>query len=401
MKRNLHILFFVFSLMMGCREKYVPQLNESATGYLVVEGFINSGLGPTTISLSKTFGLAAKDTLIRETRAIVKIESRIGGAAVTLPEISPGQYSSAQVMLNANDQYRVHIKTINGKEYISDYSDVRFTPAIDSISWRRESGDVKIYGSSHNTQDSVGFYEFVVDETWEFYSAYQSFIKIFLDAKGKADHIGYKDSIHFGYDTAIYKCWNTHTPSTIITVSTEKLGQNVASMAPLLTIPKGDIKLSSLYSTNVKMYYISKKNQQFLDILKKNTESLGSIFDAQPAENNGNVHSISNPDERVIGFVEVTSEKQKRIFISNADVPGWGYDSGCNPEFPIINQADSLQVMLVKVQNSFLVLPTRAGPTVIPFFGNGPPQLANGYFASAGCVDCTLRGINKKPAFWP
>jgi hypothetical protein len=34
------ILFSFLLLAFACREKYVPQLNEPVTGYLVVEGFI-------------------------------------------------------------------------------------------------------------------------------------------------------------------------------------------------------------------------------------------------------------------------------------------------------------------------------------------------------------------------
>jgi hypothetical protein len=43
----------------------------------------------------------------------------------------------------------------------------------------------------------------------------------------------------------------------------------------------------------------------------------------------GNIHCLADPGEVVIGFIEVTQEQVKRIFISNSQVPGWNYDPGC------------------------------------------------------------------------
>ncbi len=134
MKKLFVFYLLLLAFFVGCREKYVPQLNLPATSFLVVEGFINSGPGSTTITVSRTTRLTDTATISYETKATVRIEGKTNPAAFTLAETTPGRYTIAQLTLNANDQYRVRIKTINGKEYVSDYSSVRFTPAIDSIS---------------------------------------------------------------------------------------------------------------------------------------------------------------------------------------------------------------------------------------------------------------------------
>ena len=38
-------------------------------------------------------------------------------------------------------------------------------------------------------------------------------------------------------------------------------------------------------------------------LMQKNAESLGSIFDEQPTQITGNIHSVTNPSEQVIGYV--------------------------------------------------------------------------------------------------
>ncbi len=39
-------LFLVFIIFWACKSKYMPAINYPATGYLVVEGFINAGTDP-------------------------------------------------------------------------------------------------------------------------------------------------------------------------------------------------------------------------------------------------------------------------------------------------------------------------------------------------------------------
>ena len=98
---------------------------------------------------------------------------------------------------------------------------------------------------------------------------------------------------------------------------------------PIMSIPAADEKLRVLYSINVKQFSVSQEAYSYLQKLKKNTEEIGSIFAAQPSELSGNIHCTTDPSETAIGFVEVSQEKQKRIFISNNQVPEWNYNDGC------------------------------------------------------------------------
>ncbi len=380
---------FVFSLIVlvtACREKYVPQLtNEPATGYLVVEGFINSGVGPTTITLSRSTKLSNQASFVKETKATVRVENKNNTASFVLAETAAGVYTYPQLSLSSSDQYRLYIKSSAGKEYVSDYSIVRRTPDIDSISWRRENGGVQIYGNTHDNQSLSKYYQFKYEETWEFTSRYLSNLKMFNDRTGTPNHVGYRDSVNFSYALNIYRCWKTNIPSNILINTTENLTQDVVSLYPLTYIEPASWKLGILYSINVKEYSMSREGYRFLEALRKNTEQLGSIFDSQPSDNNGNMHCLTTPNEVVIGFVEVSEEKQKRIFISNTQVPGWNYIQDCD-QVSIKNVPDSL-----KGVSGIPTTVAESGLTGLDFV----------YFASQSCVDCTLRGVNTKPSFWP
>src|SRR5690606_41864672 len=60
---------------------------------------------------------------------------------------------------------------------------------------------------------------------------------------------------------------------------------------------------------------LSELAYNFMVMMKKNSEQLGSVFDPQPSQLAGNMSCITDPEEMVIGFIEVAEEKAKRIFI--------------------------------------------------------------------------------------
>ncbi len=125
--------------------------------------------------------------------------------------------------------------------------------------------------------------------------------------------------------------------------------------------------------------------------MKKNTESLGSVFDPQPSELNGNIHSVTNPDEPVIGFVTAGTIGEKRIFINRNELPGWPYSFVCPyPDTLVYDLPDSLK----KYFGSNFYIPTLEA--------YGTRGLIGWYANEANCVDCKMQGgVTLKPPFWP
>ena len=215
------IIFSVFA--SACKTEYRPSVQSPATGYLVVEGFINSD-GPTSITLSRTikvYGDSVKD--IFEHNALVNIESEYN-ESFPLYESGDGIYTSSSLQLNPNEKYRLKIKTSNGKEYASNFSDYRTTPDFDSLSWTRNSEGIKIYINTHDDQNPQGYYNWKYEETWEFHSRFLSSLQWIFDSRGVPIGVGYKFNDESN-DTSIYKCWKTVKSSNIIIASTEKLSQ--------------------------------------------------------------------------------------------------------------------------------------------------------------------------------
>jgi hypothetical protein len=377
--KKISILLLVMIAIASCKEVYNPNINSPATGYLVVDGFINSGDSPTIITLSRTTKLVDTIETLYEYGAQVNIESD-NNENYPLAEQGNGKYVSGFLSLNSNEKYRLHIITSNGKEYRSDFAAVQNTPPIDSITWKVENGGVQIYTNAHDDAGLAKYFRWTYSETWEFHSPFLQTLYYATDASGLA--IGISSGVA---DTAIYKCWKSQISRQIILGTTEKLIEDKIYL-PIRYIQPQAEELSVLYYIDLKQYVLSKEAYQFYQKLKKNTEQLGSIFDAQPSELEGNIHSVNDPTEVVVGYVEVSQPQEKRLFINHDDLPiDWLPHIAC-------------QEQKLDADFSYPFYPQLIPTRVAEYMGL---VIKSYYAAEPICVDCTLRGTNVRPSFWP
>ncbi len=370
-------------LLGGCKEKYVVNVHTPETGYLVVEGFINV-TGKTEIMLSRSSGL---DTprFVPEPGAVVDIQMQ-NGPSYFLIAGADGQYAADSLGLDPNQQYRLHIKTANGKEYTSDYSVVKITPPIDSVNWTGTSNSVtgnqiNIFVSTHDNQHQPGYYQWQYEETWKYYAKYSSVLEY------------QNGSLMLRPDSDLfYTCWKTDLSTEISIANTEKLSSNVIYQYPLTQVPYNTTdKLISRYSILVKQYALTADWYEWNQKIKKNTEQLGSIFDAQPSEVSGNIHCVTDPAETVIGFVGCTTESEKRIFIDRSEIPRGMVDDVyyfCEPDTVGLRQED----WDIAFKTGFLI------PITYAIVKNAIVGIQS---STPICVDCRkMGGTTVKPPFW-
>jgi hypothetical protein len=125
-----------------------------------------------------------------------------------------------------------------------------------------------------------------------------------------------------------------------------------------------------------------------MEQMKKNTEALGTIFDPQPSLLKGNIHCVSDPGEIVIGYVNATTVREERIFISEPQLVNRGFNiyESC-PSYRVPNNNDSLRVFI---------------PPGWPYAAIFEGLAIVAYeVADSRCIDCRERGgSNVKPSFW-
>jgi hypothetical protein len=396
MKKTRCLLFFAAVMItLGCKKPYAPPAIATAGSYLVIEGGINSGSDSTIITLSKTVKLSSATTINPLTNAVVAVQSD-KGATYPLAEISAGKYVSPGLNLNTSNNYRLSITTADNKQYYSDYVAVLTSPPIDSIYFRITNNAVNVYSATHDPSNSVKYFRWDYNETWIIHPEFDSHF------------ISNGDTVlPRPVSQQIYTCWQTDTSSTIILGSSAKLSSDVIVDNPITILPSNSPKIASEYSILVRQYALTGDAYSFWTNLKKNTEQLGSIFDAQPSQINGNIHSATNPGEPVIGYISASSVTSERIFITIYQLPAWPANSNFPPNcqltpclYAFLAPGSTIPVNQV---DEFINYNRGASFPLIPVDVIQPPGAPAplGYSASTPeCVDCTLHGTNKEPAFW-
>ncbi|BAU54469.1 DUF4249 domain-containing protein [Mucilaginibacter gotjawali] len=405
MKRVNYLLFILVAMVAACRKPYNPPPVSDTNGYLVVEGTINSGADSTFIKVSHTVNVASKVTLNPVLNAVLTVE---GDQNTTYPltEKGNGMYACAGLNLNNAYKYRLNIKTAENKQYVTDYMAILNAPPIDSVNYDTKgtvfTPGVNVYVNTHDATNKVVYYRWDYQETWLFHANFESLFK------SNGDTVLGRDMLNDN----IYSCWQTDTSSSILLGSSAKLSKNVIFQQPLTSIASTSEKVEDEYSILVKQYALTADAYNFYTNLKKNTEQLGSIFDAQPSQLIGNIHSVNNPSEPVIGYVGVGSSSSVRIYIHNQQLPAWKtipYYTDCQLAFNQPNDPNTKCCYYVwppgppNQVNAYINYLVGGDPNpLIPIDAiavPGHPPI--GYTAAfRQCADCTLRGTNKKPAFW-
>lgn len=370
-------------ILLGCRESFVPDAEFRQTNFLVVEGFISVGPDAvTTITLSRTIPLSDPSASpIIESGAVLAIEDDQENS-YTLSEISPGVYRSDTISLPTDRNYRISILTTDNSSYTSDFVTPIITPAIDSVSWKpymegNVFGGIEIYAFTHDFSNQTQYYQWTYDEAWERRMQYASTQK-------------YENGILVSRDNEeirkMYTCYERASEPDLITESAVNLKNHVIQKK-LLRIPLKDIRIQRKYSITVTQVAPSVEDYTYLQIMRKNTSSLGGFFDPQPSQLNGNIQKAGS-GEPVIGFMEAYQSSQLVLPIRASDIPWWQYQYSCNI-IQVALHPDSLRKYFGDGENLPLLFDTTP-PT--PLFITATDKT---------CADCrTLGGNNIKPDFW-
>jgi hypothetical protein len=353
-----------------------------------VEGIINAGPDSTIITLSRTVNLAASNTINPETGATVAVQGN-DNTSYPLIETSTGHYAVAGLNLNNAKQYRLSIKTANNQQYLSTFVPVQITPPIDSVGFTAQANDIQVYVNTHDPNNNTHYYRWDYSETWQFHSLYES--EYVTNGQGIVPRSVSQHN---------YSCFGHDTSSSITLGSSAQLKQDVIYQAPITTVPATSEKLETKYSILLQQYALTGDAYNFWTNLKKNTENLGSIFDAEPSNITGNIHNVANSSEPVIGYISASTFQSKRVFITSNQLPHsfitiYPYQCQLDTDWYVapISGINEVQQYLIPI-----------GSPAIPisaYYGNPPtPSIVAFSSSSPECVDCTIRGTTVQPPFW-
>ena len=356
---------------------------------LVVEGAITDEEAPYTIFLSKSTSL---DQLEKQSisGATVVIEEQ-SGETERLEEVRTGIYQSSGQGIKGklNQQYRLRILW-EDNTYLSSWETLKAAAPIDSIYGRAsfistESGQdagLQFYLDVEDDQQLAKYYRWEWEESWKYRSPLPA-------------NFAYLGNNNIELIPAKEFCYQTIKASDILLANTQ-LNQGILKEFPISYVSSQSEKLGIRYSLLVRQIPMDEKEYLFWKGLSESNNSVGSLYDRQPASIQGNIENIENEDETVLGYFSAYSSAEKRVFISRNDLP------------------DTLRISTAFVQacrNSIDTIPIGPGADAAVFAAIEEGlvfydfdrfiQITGYLMAKPECADCTLRGGSlEAPEFW-
>ncbi len=392
------LIFFAVCIVTDCRKSYAPPEVYYNHLFLTVDGQIN--VTPNSISsikLSRSQNLSDTIASIPELGATVNIMSETGIGYPLTDTGSDGIYVSPELNLDLSQKYILSVTTKNGNQYSSDPVTPRQTPPIDSVYWSLgtdgATGEqaVNIFLNAHDPSNNTHLYRWDFTETWEHESLYKTTYLV-RDKKIVTDN----DSAQHAW-----VCWASASSANILLGSSGGLSTDIISRAPITRIYQNDPRMDIRYTILVRQYALDAPTYDYWALVQKQSETLGGLFDIQPAQLTGNIHNLKAPSEPVYGYVSASTVQEKRIFISNQDLPGW-------KSVPTQKCTQSAYFLDTPEQNDLFTYYNTDPNFTFYEFGFIPSNLPGGgllgpyqFLITPACIDCTFQGgSTMKPPFW-
>jgi hypothetical protein len=372
-------------LFVACVEPYDIK-NTSPTSMLVVEGIISNQLKRHQISLSRATPLNERK-FIYEQGATVTISDQ-QGTVISLAEESPGIYETPEFSAQPGAIYTLHIFTADGNEYASQQVPFKDGADIGEVyaayaNTAEDGPGVQVYVDTDDPTGQTRFYRWNYIETYKVISPFPS-VWNWIGNNSVEPRVE-------GIDT----CYATDTLRQINIRHTRDLERDQVTAQKIRFIPEYSHILRHRYSILVQQFSLSEASYLYWENLRTISEKQGSLSDVQPGSLLGNITSLTNPSETVLGYFEACKVSEKRIFFSATEF----YDDGL--KFPKVFRAYCLEIAPILVPQADLdVQMKRYERTMYIWDAFGEAPATTFELMPKSCCDCRDQGPTERPPFF-
>ncbi len=385
--------------MVTCIDPFYPDLAEFES-LLVVDALVTDENLSGYVRLSRTVSKADENPE-KVTGAMVTITDD-DGSVYPLTETKAGEYRTDTLTFRGEPgkSYTLYIRTSEGNEYQSKSCLMHPVTDIDSIYYRK---DTDMTGTGGETQAGVRFF---IDSGEEgvnpyFRWTYEEWWKFHVPEVKKFDYLN--DSTIIPVNNLKATCWAYRKSDKILIDSKITYFPSGFRQKAIAFLPTDQSSRFTIqYCMVVKQLSVSADEYEFWSNMQQINESGGDIFEKQPFPVNSNVYNLRNSSEPVLGYFQVSSVKQKRIYVKDRDITDMGlpcymYDCGRIEK----GEVDYVSVTPPGVTfDKIYGWYTSSGYAFIEPLFTVQGKLLRLVFVPDLCADCTLSGSLTKPDFW-
>jgi hypothetical protein len=310
--KRLLMLVFPILLCTTCVEKIGVDLPD-ATEKLVVDGLISTKPGPYTVRLTRTAkyttGNGGINTFIRGAKVTIADDA---GNQEELMEESQGTYRTKPNGLQGQvgRSYTLLIETAEGKKYQSRPELLKPTTGVENI-----------------------YYEFVNEAP-----GIEEGFYVYVDTKDPAGSEDYYRWNWVHYEQIIYcfneivppsttptildccgDCWDIQRCNGCVNLASDRLvNGNMISRQLLSIVPYSS---KSKYFLYYEQQSLSRDAYKFWKSLEEQSKNVGGIFDKPPATVRGNMFSVADENEIVLGYFGASDIKPGSVWVDRSGIP--------------------------------------------------------------------------------
>jgi hypothetical protein len=319
MKKYIYV-FLLF--LASCIDPYEVEV-EQGPQYLTIDGTITSQAQVHRVRLTRgdTYGSIFQGLIRPVTGATVIVRDNLGNVTfLTENQVDRGYYDSpATFAALVGRTYTLQIQLVDGKVYTSLPELVNASPAIKNLSY--QSKRIPVEGEIN---DASGV-QLIVDlddpvDQNNFYYYRNSEATYVLETRPDLYTTPPPDRSPAPKDCC-FTCFQTEivgNQSYFLTSDDNFNGLSTRLVAGF--IPDNGRRFINTYRIDVRQLNVSQDAYRFLRLVKQQSEISGSVFDPPPANISGNMISLDDPEEVVLGYFIAAGESQKRVYIKNSQL---------------------------------------------------------------------------------
>ncbi|MDN3204943.1 DUF4249 domain-containing protein [Algoriphagus sediminis] len=323
MRRYIYLLLL---LLLACIDPYEVDVEEGPQ-LLTVEGFLTTEEGPHVIKLSRsaTYG-SAFEGLVRPVReATVIIRDNLGNVTFLAEDLdNRGSYFTPEgYRAVVGRSYTLQIQLNEGQVYTSLPERIESVPEIKSLDYQivripvegetNERSGVQLIADLDDPADQDNFYfwrtgtsTFILKTRPDLFTERPSDLEPNRDPDPK---------------DCCDTCFQTETfGNTGIFIANDDSFNGLNTKLPVGFIEDDGIRFVETHRAEISQISVSAEAYRFLRLVKQQTEVSGSVFDPPPANIRGNMISLDNPEEVVLGYFMAGAEAKQEIYINAVDM---------------------------------------------------------------------------------
>ncbi len=335
--RRLFVVLFLF--LDAC----IDPLGVKVTGEntrLIVDGLITDQPGPHLVKLFYSNPLTTSRFLKPfepVTAASVIVRDDLNNQYI-LYEVMAGVYSTENsgLIVTADREYKLLITTVDEKQYESSNEKLWPSGVIEDVSFgfvnnRSESSgeqihSLKVYVNARGAGGENNFFRWRWTTVHKTISNPELRVKLtpggeFPDPPGCSGYIVVGGGLVKVSDCTCCICWSYNYNDGARVSQNEYTRDNIFNMQYIGAIPVTAMHFFDKYHIAIEQLSLSESAYDFWRLIEKQQRGATDIFQPNMIKIRGNITSITDPNEEVLGFFGVSGIATKSFFIDRSVVP--------------------------------------------------------------------------------